>query len=454
MPITNNDNSTSWVFSQKQHPDRFKLTDELHVRPFESSVAPLDVFMFAKHTGEGSAEAEFEHLKHFCHQHHLQPPETYCRHFRCKVFGQTVRWERHGEFTTFTLYAHSLETTHLGSEPPKFFTDWIAETEGAILVATKLCVRENTHSVLTEEYCSTLFAKESTVCANIANHEAQIWTDLKIHDCGYNRILLLNNRLTPTKMGRVIHRLLDLSTYRNMALLALPEARQAARDIAEIDRELTQLLNQLNDTANNRNSTINKSISISDSVRKDTCMLQLLTELSMQIQTLSGKLRYRLSAAEAYYAIVNSRIEELKEVRIEGYQTIGQFLQRRLSPAMRTCANVDKRLEDLSQRTARAVDLLRTRLDLNLEHQNHALLEAMNKRAHIQTRLQETVEGLSIAAITYYIVGLISYLAKSSELLNIGIKPEHMVGISVVPVALLVFFSVRRIKRRILSEKE
>ena len=165
-------------------------------------------------------------------------------------------------------------------------------------------------------------------------------------------------------MGRVIHRLLDLSTYRNMALLALPEARQAARDIAEIDRELTQLLNQLNDTANNRNNPINKSISISDSVRKDTGMLQLLTELSMQIQTLSGKLRYRLSAAEAYYAIVNSRIEELNEARIEGYQTIGQFLQRRLSPAMRTCANVDKRLEDLSQRTARAVDLLRTRLDL------------------------------------------------------------------------------------------
>jgi uncharacterized membrane-anchored protein len=248
-----------------------------------------------------------------------------------------------------------------------------------------------------------------------------------------------------------------------MALLALPEAQKAARDIAKIDQDLTQLLNQLNvsrsnvsnvSNVSNENSHIKRSVSVSESVRTDTSMLQLLTELSMQIQTLSAKIRYRLSAAEAYYAIVNNRIKELNEVRIEGYQTIGEFLQRRLSPAMRTCVNVDQRLEDLSQRTARAVDLLRTRLDLNLEHQNHALLEAMNKRARIQARLQETVEGLSIAAITYYIIGLISYLAKSSELLNIGIKPEYIVGFSVVPVALMVYFSVRRIKRRILNEKE
>jgi uncharacterized membrane-anchored protein len=173
----------------------------------------------------------------------------------------------------------------------------------------------------------------------------------------------------------------------------------------------------------------------------------------MEIQTLSARVRYRLSAAEAYYALVNSRIKELNEERVTGYQTIGEFLQRRLSPAMRTCENVNQRLEDLAKRTARAVDLLRTRLNLNLEHQNHALLEAMDQRARIQIRLQETVEGLSIAAITYYIVGLIGYLAKSSQMLNAGIKPELIVSFCVVPVALLVYFGVRRIKRRILKEK-
>jgi uncharacterized membrane-anchored protein len=449
-----NKHNKYWVLSQNQHPERFRLTEELHARPFESSVAPIDAFLFAKHTGEDSAEAEFEHLERFCKQHQLQPPESNCRHYRCQVLGQTVRWERHGEFTIFSLYSHAMGTTPFESEPPEFFTDWVSETEGTLLVATKLCVRKTADYAITEEQCSAFFAKGSTVSANIASQEAQVWTDLKIHDCGYNRILLLNRKLTPSKMGRVMHRLLDISTYRNMALLALPEAQEAARDIAKIDRNLTQLLNQLNVSANNENNHIKRSVSVSESVKSDTSMLQLLTELSMQIQTLSAKIRYRLSAAEAYYAIVNSRIKELNEARIEGYQTIGEFLQKRLSPAMRTCVNVDQRLEDLSQRTARAVDLLRTRLDLNLEHQNHALLEAMNKRARIQVRLQETVEGLSIAAITYYIIGLISYLAKSSEILNIGIKPEHIVGFSVIPVALMVYFSVRRIKRRILNEKE
>lgn len=452
--MSNKDDRKDWVLSQNQHPDRFRLTEELHARPFESSVAPIDAFLFAKHTGEGSTEAEFEHLKGFCKHHQLTPPKVNCRHYRCQVLGQTIRWERHGEFTTFTLYSPSIGASPFESEPPEFFTDWLSTTAGTLLVATKLCVRETADYAVTEQQCSALFAKESAVSANIASQEAQVWTDLKIHDCGYNRILLLNHKLTPSKMGRVMYRLLDISTYRNMALLALPEAQKAARDIARIDRDLTQLLNQLNVNANNQSSHIQISVSVSESVKSDTSMLQLLTELSMQIQTLSAKIRYRLSAAEAYYAIVNSRIKELNETRIEGYQTIGEFLQRRLSPAMRTCINVDQRLEDLSQRTARAVDLLRTRLDLNLEHQNHALLEAMNKRARIQVRLQETVEGLSIAAITYYIIGLISYLAKSSELFTIGIKPEHIVGLSVVPVALLVYFSVRRIKRRILKEKE
>jgi uncharacterized membrane-anchored protein len=452
--MSNKDNLKDWVLSQNQHPDRFRLTEELHARPFESSVAPIDAFLFAKHTGESSTEAEFEHLKGFCKHHQLTPPEANCRHYRCQVLGQTIRWERHGEFITFTLYSPAMGATPFESEPPEFLTDWLSTTAGTLLVATKLCVRETADYAITEEQCSALFAKESTVSANIASQESQVWTDLKIHDCGYNRILLLNRKLTPSKMGRVMYRLLDISTYRNMALLALPEAQKAARDIARIDRDLTQLLNQLNVSADNKSSHIQISVSVSESVKSDTSMLQLLTELSMQIQTLSAKIRYRLSAAEAYYAIVNSRIKELNETRIEGYQTIGEFLQRRLSPAMRTCVNVDQRLEDLSQRTARAVDLLRTRLDLNLEHQNHALLEAMNKRARIQVRLQETVEGLSIAAITYYIIGLISYLAKSSELLTIGIKPEHIVGLSVVPVALLVYFSVRRIKRRILKEKE
>ena len=452
--MSNKDDRKDWVLSQNQHPDRFRLTEELHARPFESSVAPIDAFLFAKHTGEGATEAEFEHLKGFCKHHQLAPPKVNCRHYLCQVLGQTVRWERHGEFTTFTLYSTSIGASPFESEPPEFFTDWLSTTSGTLLVATKLCVRETADYAITEQQCSALFAKESTVSANIASQEAQVWTDLKIHECGYNRILLLNHKLTPSKMGRVMYRLLDISTYRNMALLALPEAQKVARDIARIDRDLTQLLNQLNVNANNESSHIQISVSVSESVKSDTSMLQLLTELSMQIQTLSAKIRYRLSAAEAYYAIVNSRIKELNETRIEGYQTIGEFLQRRLSPAMRTCINVDQRLEDLSQRTARAVDLLRTRLDLNLEHQNHALLEAMNKRARIQVRLQETVEGLSIAAITYYIIGLISYLAKSSELFTIGIKPEHIVGLSVVPVALLVYFSVRRIKRRILKEKE
>ena len=452
--MTTTDNTdVSWALSQPQHAQRFRLTVELHARPFEASMAPTDVYLFAKHTGEGATEKELEHLAWFCQKHQLSSPEPNSRHFRCEVDEHRLRWERHGEFTTFTIYLRSVGPSLFENELPSFFTEWLSKTEGTLLVASKLAVREISKYQNIDKWIPTLFAKESMVSANIASQEAQVWTDLKIHDDGYNHILLLNRRLTPPKMGRVMHRLLDISTYRNMALLALPEAQKASREIAQLDQNLTQLLNQLNVSTSENPSDDQFAVSVSESVKSDTDMLQLLTQLSMEIQTLSARVRYRLSAAEAYYALVNSRIKELNEERVTGYQTIGEFLQRRLSPAMRTCENVNQRLEDLAKRTARAVDLLRTRLNLNLEHQNHALLEAMDQRARIQIRLQETVEGLSIAAITYYIVGLIGYLAKSSQMLNAGIKPELIVSFCVVPVALFVYFGVRRIKRRILKEK-
>ena len=267
MTIGNKNTPKDWVLSQHQHPDRFRLTEELHARPFESSVAPIDAFLFAKHTGEGATDAEFEHLKRFCQQHQLSPPAADCRHYRCQVLGQTVRWERHGEFTLFTLYSHAAGTIPFQSEPSQFFTDWVSTTEGTLLVATKLCVRTTADYANIDEQCSAFFAKQSTVTANIASQEAQVWTDLKIDDCGYNRILLLNRKLMPSKMGRVMHRLLDISTYRNMALLALPEAQKAARDIAKIDSNLTQLLNQLNASANNQNSQTRSAISVSESVK-------------------------------------------------------------------------------------------------------------------------------------------------------------------------------------------
>jgi len=441
-----------WLSEQQCHPLRYDLTEELHARPFESLQTPADIFLFAKFTGEESRDNEFSHLQNFCQQHQLATPKVGVRHHRMYVGDDLIRWERHGEFTTFSLITSANSEQPFDAEVSSILLDWMSNTEGQILVATQLSIREYNAEAHTEENVVKLFNRASLVSSKLASEEAKVWTDLRIHESGFNRILLLNDKLRNRKLGRVAQRLMNISTYRNLALLALPIAQKASHELADLDRQLSILLDELSipsdytDIGGDRASRI----------ELDSKMLRSLTALSMQIQSLSTQSRYRLSAADAYYALINSRLTELNETRVIGFQTIGEFLQRRLSPAMRTCTSVQGRLEDLSNRTSRAVDLLRTRLDLTLEHQNHSLLESMNKRVLAQMRLQQTVEGLSIAAITYYIISLIGYLTKSTDglasQLGLSISPEVITGLSVLPVGFLVWYSVRRIKRKILEK--
>lgn len=137
----------------------------------------------------------------------------------------------------------------------------------------------------------------------------------------------------------------------------------------------------------------------------------------------------------------------LNEAPVSGYETWATFLQRRLAPAMRTCRSVEERQANLSRKLTRAATLLRSWVDVEMEKQNRDLLASMNRRAEMQLRLQQTVEGLSVAAISYYVVGLISYLVKGVHLFP-GFSPEAITA-AAVPVAVLVMWLlVRRIRRR------
>ncbi|MEJ2026475.1 MAG: DUF3422 domain-containing protein [Limibacillus sp.] len=182
-------------------------------------------------------------------------------------------------------------------------------------------------------------------------------------------------------------------------------------------------------------------------------LLADLTNLAGELEQAAAATNYRFGAARAYHALVSKRIEELRESRLEGYQQFGEFMDRRLAPAMRTCEAVAQRMESLSERLARASQMLRTRVDIQLEEQNRNLLHSMDRRARLQLRLQETVEGLSIAAVTYYGVGLIAYLAKGLKQTGLAVPVEIILAVSVPVIAGSALLVVRRI-RRIVSREQ
>jgi uncharacterized membrane-anchored protein len=267
----------------------------------------------------------------------------------------------------------------------------------------------------------------------VAGGAGSAFTDLRIHEDGFGRLLILDRGMTAGQRGRALQRLLEMDTYRMLALLAFPVARSLIPTLTEVEQELASI-----------------TAALVNAVEEDEpALLERLTRLAAQIESRQSETLFRFSAAVSYYDLVQRRIVELREERIQGLQTFREFTERRLAPAMNTCRSVTGRLEALSVRVAQATRLLSTRVELSSERQSQALLASMNRRAQLQLRLQETVEGFSIAAITYYTVGLVGHAAEGLEALGLRVRPAIAMGVAIPIAALLAFFGLRLIRDRV-----
>ncbi|WP_255448476.1 DUF3422 family protein [Telmatospirillum sp. J64-1] len=413
-----------------EHPLRHVLTNEVHARPYETFRAPVRATHLAVISGEGSAQAEYDLVAALCDHFGQAPPSRNANHCSRDMGAFRLRWERHTEFSTYTIlrfdpFDEPFVETALSLVP----RDWLDQLPGSVLVAKHLALETAERSA---DDMARLFEGNAVIGSRMLGGAACAWTDFRIHSGGFGRILVRDQGMTEGQGGRLMQRLLEIETYRMMALLAFPVAREAGPVISRIDQGLADITGR---------------IAASGESETDRALLDRLTGLAAEVEQVSAATSYRISAARAYKAIVNQRIEELREERIPGTQTIGEFMSRRLDPAMKTCESVAERLDALSRRVARAGDLLRTRVDIALEEKNRDLLNSMNRRAQLQLRLQETVEGLSVVAISYYLLGLLGYAAKGAKAGGLPINPDVAVLAGIPVVVGLVWLGVRRLRK-------
>jgi uncharacterized membrane-anchored protein len=105
--------------------------------------------------------------------------------------------------------------------------------------------------------------------------------------------------------------------------------------------------------------------------------------------------------------------------------------------------------DSLSERISRASELLRTRVDITLQRQNQTILGTMARRATLQLRLQQTVEGLSVAAVSYYVVGLIGYFARALLAVGLPINPDICIAAAIPVVVIMAALGVRHIRHAV-----
>ena len=423
------------------HALRRALTEEVHARPFAHLEAPARATYLALLSGDAGAEGDLAHLAALFRDLGREPPDEGARHAMADFGAFQLKWERHTEFSSYIVFASGASEggpfaeAAIDALPPA----WIEGLPGEVLVALRIELAAAGAPEPSAEALAGFFAVDNFSGSTVAGGAARAWMDFAMGPDGEGRVFIQNKSLGTRQAGRLVQRLCEIETYRMVALLAFPPAQAA---VPELDRARERLLDVV------------RRLSDEETAAEERGLLDELTETAAAVEQVAASTAYRFGASRAYYALVRRRIEELREARIEGYQTVGEFMERRLAPAMRTCESVRERVERLSARIGRTGDLLRTRVDVQLEAQNQELLASMDRRARLQLRLQEAVEGLSVVAISYYLVGLVAYLIKAAKSRGLAIDADLATGISVPVVVLLVWYGIRRARRVIAKRTE
>jgi len=431
-------------FARLNHPMRVPLSAEIHSRPFLQLQAPESITHFALYlqqdqpSRQNHRSSQHQILEQLCLHYGVAGPHEQARYFFHDFGRFRLKWECHTEFATYTFVERGdagldIRTRFERMPVQHVPQEWLAGLHGRIIVAAHVLLCKDASD--DDSFATSIreLYQGKSLVGSSGGGNAEVWTDFLIHPDGFSRFVVRDQHLREFQPGRLVGRLLEIETYRMMALLGLPQAEATQPALNGIENELAELTATL----------------VRNQANGDQDMLQRITSLAAQLEKISVNNSYRFAASQAYFNLVQSRIQELREVRIPGTPTLAEFMGRRLAPAMNTCTSVTQRQEGLAKRIARTNDLLRTRVGIEQEQQNRKILQSLDARAAQQLRLQQAVEGLSVAAISYYTLGLVGYVGKALKAGGTPVNPDLMTGIAVPVVIGGVWLGLRRLHHQL-----
>lgn len=435
----NRHHGSSLIQRLGSHPLREELYEEVHERPSPLLSAPMRASHMVFLSDEGSQEDAFQHVCRLARRYsaNLPSPQSTC--YYQEFGGFEIRWEKHTEFSSYTFLRRGVSDPPFADNALSVIPeDWLEAIPGPMIAGVHCVISDAPAPDPFGSELADWFEGQTLFGSRIVDDRADVFTTLRMHSDGFGRILIFNKGLSDYQTGRTLQRLLEIETYRIMCLLGLPQARNIGPRAARLDRQLAQIMDEFG--------------GLSDG-EEDQRLLNELTSLAAEVEHYRSTTNYRFAATRAYDSLVSRRKDDLREMKFSGMSSIGKFLERRLEPAIRTCQAVEDQLESLSRRIDRATDLLGARVDVGIESQNQQLLVEMNRRGKLQLRMQQTVEGLSVAAISYYSVGLLKFGLNAMAAAGWPVNPEIGVGLSVPVIVLTVWWLIRRVRRRISADR-
>jgi len=418
----------------KFHPQHLELHQEIHARPYPKISAPCTISHIAFFHDNKEVANEYQCINELAKIFHVNGISEGTNSYFQEFEHFNLRWENHREFSSITIIRPMTDPLPVNSTALDMFPEgWLENFPGEVISASNISIS----SEFNEKVVETHLGKRPSIASQLIDEQFTVWSSLHLDSRGFTRFYICENtqhnkNIGQKQLGRIVVKIVEIETYRQMALLALPLAKEIAPQASRLGQQCAGILENMTKI---------------DSPTDERVLLQELTGIAAEVEKLRASTSYRFSATHAYAELVNSKIEELDEERVERKDMFGDFVHRRFMPAIRTCKSVQEQLESLSRRLTRASDLLRTIVDQTIAEQNQKLLESMNRRSHLQLRLQQTVEGLSVAAISYYLISLLKIFLHGVNGQLFHFNEDFVLTISAPVVLVTIYIIVRNMKK-------
>ena len=405
----------------KSHPVRDRIIAEMHLRRLPALEAPVSILQALYLVPPELRDEDEKAMLAVPDGRHTMLLDRPRHAEGISATGCHFLWERHSEACTATVVIPHSESRRQVVENDRTALAWLGGSRGLALRAVRILVVQDEEEAAARIPQLELDRDDLVSCRIGAT---RIWSDFRIHEEEMGVLLVAAGETLPSDLGRLIQGFQELGNYRNLALLGLPVAEERASEIAKLEGDLASITARM--TTGNA----------------DQPLLDELCALAARTAAINAATGFRMSATAAYAQIADERLRALDAQPIAGYQSIGHFTERRLLPAVRTCASYAARLEQMALRIERATSLLRTRVDVVVQTQNTSLLASMDRNAERQLRLQHLVEGLSVVAVSYYAIALIDHLIGGFVPI-FGRTRDEASAVLVIPVFCIVWLLLR-----------
>ena len=421
----------------QDHELRQRAVGEMHLRRWPVLPVPCVIVQWVLMVEDAAREEELALLDRKALADESATNPTH----RAGRLSEDVRfvWERHSEGSTLTLIRREGEATLFldprSDDQLRAAIDWAEQLPAKVIRATIIwvCEKDAEAEAALQEFS---VSRDELVSSCVAGG-IRMWSDFRIKDGGFGRLLVAANGAEPRDLTRQVQRLQELGNYRNRALIGLPFARECWPKLDAAEARLTDLANRVSDTE-----------------ERDDTLVEALSDLSLELAAIATSISFRMDATKAYARLVQNRLDELDVQPVDGFASLSDFTQRRFVPAMHTCEATTERVQRLSLRASQLSSLLRARIDTRIENQNAELLRSLERSSDLQVRLQQLVEGLSIVALSYYFLGLVALALGALPSGALPMPVKTIIGWMVIPTVLIAWLIMRTIKLRVIGPKE